>query len=102
MVEFNEAELRGIDLRKLRQESFTSRQHLSMVAEHELRSEQYRERRRHLFHDWNPDTPKIQPKVEKTEKRAKNVPTKYRFTPEQLRIAMAVANKEKENKNGGR
>lgn len=102
MDEFNEAKLRGIDMRKLRRESFTSREHLSMVAEHEMRSAVEREHRRYLFHDWTGDTPKIQPKVEKTEKRAKNIPTKYRFTPEQLRIALAVANNEKETKNGGR
>lgn len=33
----SEAELRGIDLSALMEESFTSRSHLSMVARHELK-----------------------------------------------------------------
>lgn len=99
MVEFNEAKLRGINMRKLRQESFTSQKHLSMVAEHELKSAAYWNSRRE---QWRPkfakrqvsDTPKVQPIVEKSKKPARNVSQNFRFTPEQLRIAMAVAEKE--------
>lgn len=104
MDEFNEAKLRGIDMRKLRQESFTSQKHLSMVAEHEQKSkliwamarEPERPRERPAIKS---DTPKVQPKVEKPKKADRNVSQNYRFTPEQLRIAKAVANK-KGMKNG--
>jgi len=34
---FNEAKLRGINMRKLRQESFTSQKHIEMVKLHEAR-----------------------------------------------------------------
>ena len=36
MTDFNEAKLRGIDIRKLRRESFTSPEHIAMVANHEI------------------------------------------------------------------
>ena len=102
--EFNEAQLRGIDMRKLRQESFTSQKHLSMVAEHEQKSKLFWE----LFREperprtspvIKSDTPKVQPKVENSKKPDRNVSRQYRFTPEQLRIAMSIAEK-KEMKNG--
>lgn len=34
---FNEAKLRGIDLKKLQQEAFTTMQHTTMVKDHEAR-----------------------------------------------------------------
>jgi hypothetical protein len=98
--EFNEAQLRGIDMRKLRQELFTSQKHLSMVAEHEQKSKLFWE----LFREperprtspaIKSDTPKVQPKVEISTKPDRNVSRQYRFTPEQLRIAMSIAEKRK-------
>lgn len=36
-ITFNEAKLRGIDLKKLQQESFYTMQHLTMVKDHEAK-----------------------------------------------------------------
>lgn len=101
MDDFNEAQLRGINLRKLSHERFTSKKHLAMIAEHESKSamfwqqvrEQSRpvERRKRKY-----DTPKVQPKVENSTKPDRNVSRQYRFTPEQIRIAEAVAKRENE------
>lgn len=98
MNDFNEAQLRGINLRSLRQEAFTSQKHLSMVAEHQFRADLYWSRRRFIeLSKHRPsqkrDTPKVQHQVEKTEKPDTNEPKQYRFTPEQLRIAMTVTEK---------
>jgi hypothetical protein len=102
--EFNEAQLRGIDMRKLRQESFTSQKHLSMVGEHEQKSKLIREllrepERPRTSPVIKSDTPKGQPNIEISTKPDRNVSRQYRFTPEQLRIAIAIAEK-KEMKNG--
>ena len=102
--EFNEAQLRGIDMRKLRQESFTSQKHLLLVAQHEQKSKLFwellREPERPRTSPFiKSDTPKVQPKVENSTKPDRNVSRQYRFTPEQLRIAIAIAEK-KEIKNG--
>lgn len=99
MDQFNEAKLRGIDMRKLRQESFTSRQHLRMVAEHELRVEQFK---RSNVKSFRPETrpvvkqktTNVQQIVEKRVSSARNVSNEYRFTPEQMRIAMSVLDKK--------
>ncbi len=98
MPNFNEAKLRGINLRKLRNESFTSASHLSMVAEHELRAQVYwqqvRERARPAARPRiKNDTPKVQASVETVVSSDRNVSPEIRFTPEQLRIAMAALDK---------
>lgn len=43
-ADFSEAELRGVDLDALRQESFTSKTHLNMVKAHELKKAYRRHR----------------------------------------------------------
>jgi hypothetical protein len=99
--DFNEAQLRGINLRKLSHERFTSKKHLSMMTEHETKSaliwQQVREKSRPVERrKRKSDTPKVQPNVEISTKPDRNVSRQYRFTPEQIRIAEAVAKRENE------
>lgn len=86
----NEAELRGIDLAKLQQEAFTSKQHIDMVNAHEVRAAQYwgKVRQAEPPRDTVGDTPQ-QPQTLKLPIRVRTVkqPT---FTDKQIRIAQAV------------
>lgn len=85
---FNEAKLRGINMRKLRQESFTSTKHLKLVEMHELRVAALRE-----GFDF-PERPKERPKVRKSVPRSKvKEVIEPTFTETQLRIAQAVLEK---------
>jgi hypothetical protein len=86
---FNEAKLRGINMRKLRQESFTSPKHIEMMKLHEARAQIIWDKVR-----W-PDRPlpkKIPSPVAPTsvvQGKVKEViePT---FTDNQIRIAQAA------------
>lgn len=90
---FNEAQLRGIDLEKLREESFSSREHLKMMAEHEVFAKTYWQIVRETA---RPVEKKLPPKM-KTVKPPVRVKTSktYLFTPEQVSIAEAIFRKEK-------
>lgn len=89
----SEAELRGIDLRELRKESFTSREHLVMVTMHELKAEAYWTAHREIE---RPPLKKIPAKVKSVKPVAMVGQSKtYRFTPEQINIAEAIYRNEK-------
>jgi hypothetical protein len=90
---FNEAQLRGIDLDKLQEESFSSREHLKMMAHHEIFAREY----------WRIMKETARPEASKTTKKVKSVKPvakvrqskKYLFTPEQVNIANAIFRNEK-------
>jgi hypothetical protein len=98
MPDFNEAKLRGIDLRRLRRESFTSAQHIAMVSEHEFRAAVIHQRMREIARPERrsvrkTDTPKVQASVETAVSSDRNDSPEIRFTPEQLRVAHAALEK---------
>jgi hypothetical protein len=86
----DEAKLRGIDLAKLAQESFTSKQHIAMVREHELRAAKYWDKVR-----W-PDRPRATASDTPLDAQTFKLPIRVRtvrqpsFTAKQIRIAQAV------------
>lgn len=92
----DEAKMRGIDIDKLRGESFYNLAHHRMVEMHEAKAK--------LFRDYaklqeNTDNPAPNPKVAPVKKPVRVVNgKKYQFTDTQIRIAQAVLDKEKKNK----
>lgn len=98
MPDFNEAKLRGIDIRKLRRESFTSANHIAMVSKHELHAMVIHQKLREISRPEQrsvrkTDTPKVQASVETAVSSDRNDSPEIRFTPEQLRIANAALEK---------
>lgn len=98
MTDFNEAKLRGIDIRKLRRESFTSPEHIAMVANHEINAMVIHQKSREISRPEfrlvrKNDTPKVQVSVETAVSSDRNDSPEIRFTPEQLRIAKAALEK---------
>lgn len=98
MPDFNEAKLRGIDIRKLRRESFTSADHIAMVSKHEIRAMVIHQRLREVSRPERRsvrknDTPKVHPSVETAVSSDRNDSPEIRFTPEQLRVANAALEK---------
>lgn len=103
VVHLSEAELRGIDVSALEEERFTSRTHLRMIAEHELRAKWYRIRAAEVARP-EPVKRKVAPdsKIQETKVAPEAKPqgkvegvSKYLFNPEQIRIAEAIFRKEK-------
>lgn len=82
----DEARLRGIDLKKLRRESFTSRQHIDMVRMHEIKAALYWSSRH------QPDAPKRR-KTSEGVYRLQEVDIE--FTETQINIAKAIFRNEK-------
>lgn len=88
---FNEAKLRGIDLKKLQEESFTSMQHIIMVKDHEAR--------KRITADWKlfKELPEYVPaKREKPSTSTRVVTNKktMSFTDVQLKIAIEALGKK--------
>lgn len=90
-MEFNEAEMRGIDLKKLRKERFSSIAHKRMVERHEEKAKLFRDYAKLV--EQNPlPSPAVAP-VQKPARVRKD--KKYQFSDTQLRIAQAVLEQEK-------
>lgn len=93
-ITFNEAKLRGIDLKKLQQESFHSMQHIIMVRDHEAK--------KRINADWElfkkvPDyVPPVQksPRKPSTTTRVVREKTEMSFTDVQLKIAIDALGKK--------
>lgn len=90
---FNEAKLRGIDLKKIQEESFTSMQHIIMVKNHEAR--------KRITSDWErfkkePDfaAPKQSRVKPSTTTRVVRKKTEMSFTDVQLKIAIDALGKK--------
>lgn len=90
---FNEAKLRGIDLKKLQQESFTSMQHIIMVKNHEAR--------KRINSDWelfkkSSDYVPVKKSQAKpsTTTRVVRKKTEMSFTDVQLKIAIEALGKK--------
>lgn len=90
-MEFNEAEMRGIDLAKLRKERFSSLAHKKMVERHEEKAKLFRDYAKLV--EENPVPKPVSVPVQNPAKVRKD--KKYQFTDTQLRIAQAVLEQEK-------
>ena len=86
---FNEAKLRGINMRKLRQESFTSMKHLEMMRIHEVKAALIHERLRYPSRPAEQTIPSPVAPTSEVQGKVKEViePT---FTDNQIRIAQAA------------
>lgn len=90
---FDEAHLRGIDLEKLQEESFTSKEHLKMMAHHEVFAREYWRIMRETARPVEPEPIK---KVRSVKPVGKvRLSKKYLFSPEQINIANAIFRNEK-------
>lgn len=100
MHKFNEAKLRGIDMAKLRRESFGDGRHFKMIREHENRKKMlgFDLAAAKPVVETKPDTPKRV--LQKKPLQARNVSRKHDFTPTQ--IAIAIASLEKKEKQNGK
>lgn len=94
IVVIDEALLRGIDLAALEEERFTSRTHLRMVAEHELKARWLRIVAAEVARP-EPVKRKVAPKTKPQGKV--ETAKQYLFNSEQIRIAEAIFRKEKNN-----
>lgn len=86
---FNEAKLRGINMRKLRQESFTSKKHIEMMKLHEAHAALIHERLRYPSRPAEQTIPSPVSTRSEVQGKVKEViePT---FTESQIRIAQAA------------
>lgn len=84
-VVLNEAELRGIDMKQLRKELFTSREHLAMVAKHEEVVRNFY-RRKHFPVKQSGITVYADSMLDTVDNK---------FTERQIEIAIAVLEKDK-------
>lgn len=90
-MDFNEAEMRGIDLAKLRRERFTSYAHKKMVERHEAKAKLFRDYAKLV--EENPLPVPTSVPVQNPARVRKD--KKYQFSDTQLRIAQAVLEQEK-------
>lgn len=81
----NEAELRGIDLKALMEESFTSRSHLAMVARHEIKVKM-------IYNEIYRPERKTRPSAN-TGIRLDHVDEVPQFTKKQIEIAQTILEK---------
>ena len=88
---FNEAKLRGINLKKLQQEAFTTMQHTTMVKDHEAKKKIRREWE--LFKQANDYVPAKRVKPS-TAGRVIRKKTEMSFTDVQLKIAIEALGKK--------
>lgn len=92
----DEAKMRGIDIDKLRAESFYNMAHHRMVEMHEAKAKLFRDYAKLQQSKPNPEpAPKLAP-VQKPVRVVKE--KKHQFTDAQIRIAQAVLDKEKKKK----
>lgn len=91
---FNEAKLRGIDLKKIQEESFTSMQHIIMVREHEAKKKIRADWE--LFKKSSDYVPPVQksPVKPSTTTRVVTKKTEMSFTDVQLKIAIEALGKK--------
>lgn len=90
----DESLYRGIDIKELQKESFTSREHLEMVRNHEIAAKAYWARNRVIHHESKAETPRRAEVVtEETQKPVKLATRRYKFTPAQLEIAIKAQQK---------
>lgn len=92
----NESHYRGIDIKKLRKEAFTSPEHIAMVRKHEAAAKAYWDAHRVTYAppEDAKSTRRLDAITRKNPKAVKLATRAHKFTPAQFEIALKALEKQ--------